>query len=166
MARPSRKDASRKKVEEAKAQLRKQMGPVLATDFTHLYEKGYSYRIVNNEQGRIEKMMRKGWELVYAPGSIDGIFRPDADKSTQETSIVRIPVGSLKTVDAGEGILMRIDNDTFKALCEIQEERRNDLDRALKGGAAGADGDEVKGVETYAAATSKGGRGFEVQTEN
>lgn len=166
--RPSREDSRRKNVDEIKAKMRKNNGPRLATDVSHHFDdhEEYRYRWHNNEQGRIEKAEREGWEVVRGKGSTDGVYRPDADKSTSETSVMRMPVGLLKTQDAGEAILMKIHVDNFQALCEIKEERRKDMDRALKGGAAGAEGNDVQGVQTYAAETSNGNRGFDVQHEN
>lgn len=167
MARGNRKDAQRKKIDARKAEFRKSMGLNLATDMSHLNEEGFVTRLMNNENGRIQKAMQLGWEPVEcSAGEMDNKWRPDADKSTSETTIKRIPVGSLRTEDAGEAILMKIDIESFQALREIEEERLSDMDRALKGGAAGAEGKDVQGVQTYAAETSSGGRGFDVQTEN
>ncbi len=166
-ANKTRKGLTKKKKDE----LRKKVGGSRKKmDLSHLEEQNPDkvFRWMNNEQGRIQSAMQLGWEVVTEGNDHSGEWRPDVDKSTSttESSVTRMPVGLLRTVDAGEAIAMMIDKEIFQELRVIEEEHIQDMDRALKGGAAGANDDDVKGVQTYAAETASGSRGFEVQTEN
>jgi hypothetical protein len=84
----------------------------------------YSYRIVNDKDGRINMFRDAGWEVVEKPGGLQ-VGDPDIGTAGQVGSIVTKPVGGGMV-----GYLMRIPKEFYK---EDQKAKANKIDEGEAG---------------------------------
>lgn len=86
-------------------------------------DKDYFYRVVNDDDGRVEKLESYGYEVVREGGQLGD---PTADGSTSLGSAVSKPVGGGKT-----GVLMRTKREFYEEDQAGKQRELNELEDAL-----------------------------------
>ena len=135
-------------------------------DCTHLIKNNHDLlgdkvlRWVNNEGGRIQQKLSQGWEVVNVPNhSVAGVWSPskkdDSKKTKTESSVVMIPVGRGKTIEAMDAVLMCKPKEDFAS-----QDRKHVHDKtaatmaAISGGEVAGTAREA-GIQTYNTGSSK-----------
>ena len=115
-----------------------------------------TFRIVNNEAGRIARLLACDWEIVTLEGSnrTDTVYKFNRGEDTaQQTSEVVRNVGRGRDSKSTEGVLMMKDIDLYKEdeVAE-HEDRMNSIESSLIRGANQSDSksDRADGVKSYA----------------
>ena len=114
------------------AEKRQRRKPLASADVLKMNEedkkKGYTYRFVNDEEGRIFKFEEAGWDKVT--GDIQ-TKDPSVGDTSQMGSVVRRPVGG-----GINAVLMCIENELYEEDQQAKEnkiaETANEIDKFLK----------------------------------
>ncbi len=124
------------------------------------YFKGKVVRWVNNEGGRIQQKISQGWEVASVPGhSVAGVWsasKKDDDKKIKTLStVVSIPVGRGKTIEAMDSLLMIKDEELFKSQDRAHVHKKTAATMAaIEGGEVSGSAREA-GIQTYNTGNSK-----------
>lgn len=94
-------------------------------------EEGFTYRIVNDEKGRVQQMLENGWQLVENGGQLGD---SEVGKGSTLGSQVRRTVNRSNGV---EGVLMRIRTDWYEQYQRAKQARVGETIKALSGTVGG-----------------------------
>lgn len=142
--------------------MRESFKPNLSTDFSYLLKDhpGKVFRLVNDEKGRVDRMMRDGWEPVQGSGT-EGSFlsRQNASKPSGNAKggvdYISISVGQTQTTSDCKALLMMIDEEQAKLIREYKNKLVQQSEQALL-----PDGMREKDSSIYAPNLPDGGSGL------
>ena len=135
-------------------------------DCTHLIKNnpdllgGKVLRWVNNEGGRIQQKLSQGWEVVNVPNhSVAGIWSPskkdETKKAKTESTVVTIPVGRGKTIEAMDAVLMCKPKEDFASQDRAHIHKKTAATMAAIDGGEVAGSAREAGIQTYNTNSSK-----------
>lgn len=123
---------ARKSRAEILAEKRERRKPLTSGDVLKMKEddkkRGYHYRFVNDEPGRVKKFEEAGWDAVTGQVQTKD---PNAGDASQMGSIVKVPVGGTK-----HAVLMRIENELHEEDQKVKQDAidktAHEIDKFLK----------------------------------
>jgi hypothetical protein len=142
--------------------LRESFKPQIATDFSYLLKDHPEkvFRLVNDEKGRVDRMMRDGWEPVQGSGT-EGSFLSRQNASKPSTNAkgaldyIYISVGQTQTTADCKALLMMIDETQAKLIRDYKNRLVQQSEQALL-----PDGMREKDSSLYAPNLPTGGSGL------